>query len=46
MLLQVDKNGSTFMAKQPMEQGGFNAKVVDKELDKWKDITKNTTINA
>jgi hypothetical protein len=46
MLLQVDKNGGTSMAKQPMEQGGFDAKVVDKELGKWKDITNKTVINA
>jgi len=46
MFLQVDKNGGTFMAKQPMEQGGFDAKVVDKELNKWKDITNKTIINA
>jgi hypothetical protein len=42
MLLQVDKS----MAKQPVEQGGFDAKVVDKELDKWKDITNKTIINT
>ncbi len=29
-----------------MEQGGFDAKVVEKELNKWKDITKNTIINT
>jgi hypothetical protein len=46
MLLQVDKNGATFMAKQPMDQGGFDAKVVDMELNKWKDTTNKTIINA
>jgi hypothetical protein len=34
------------MAKQPMEQGGFDIKVIDKELDKWKDITNKTIINT
>ncbi len=45
-MLQVGINGITSMAKQPMEQGDFDAKVVDKELNKWKDIINKTIINA